>query len=147
MSDAGVLKGNPETTGTSVAGGTETHRPAAHGPSAGYGDNVEKDDRSARQALKDSGKGVTGILAGIHGVGEKIRGTVNAGIDDTFQEVCYPFLFCSKKVDADGFQGFNQRSEDGCIRRSRNWNRPFLAADEGPRGWRKATRASEYGFE
>jgi hypothetical protein len=97
MSDAGVLKGNPETTGTSVAGGTETHRPAAHGPSAGYGDNVEKDDRSASQALKDSGKGVTGILAGIHGVGEKIRGKVNAGVDDTFHEVCYPFLFCSSR--------------------------------------------------
>jgi len=64
----------------------ETRPTAAHGPSAGYDDKVEKDDRSASQALKDSGKGVTGMLAGIHGVGEKIRGKVNAGIDDSFHE-------------------------------------------------------------
>jgi len=36
--------------------------------------------------LQDGVQGVKGVLAGIHGIGEKLRGEFNEGIDEAFNE-------------------------------------------------------------
>jgi len=39
-----------------------------------------------KDSVKEGVQGVKGVLAGIHGVGEKVRGELNAGIDEAFNE-------------------------------------------------------------
>ena len=41
---------------------------------------------------ESAGEKVKGALAGIHGLGEKLRGEFNAGVDRAFDEVCFSSL-------------------------------------------------------
>jgi len=60
-----------------------------------YGNNVEsttsgtagEHGTGAGGGVKDTAGGVKNVIAGIHGVGEKLRGEFNAGVDNTFHEV------------------------------------------------------------
>jgi len=71
-----------EASGSSSAPNTtESHGPAV---STNY-NNVER--TSAADSNDSSGpKGVKGLAAAVHGVGEKIRGKFNGGVDETFND-------------------------------------------------------------
>jgi len=43
-------------------------------------------NNTAGSGLKDGVQGVKGVLAGIHGVGEKVRGEFNGAVDGAFNE-------------------------------------------------------------
>jgi hypothetical protein len=45
---------------------------------------------TASQKINEAGTDLKGALAGIHGVGEKVRGEFNAGIDRAFETVSSP---------------------------------------------------------
>ena len=46
------------------------------------------DNRSRGAKVKEGASGVKGMVAAVHGVGEKIRGEFNSGVDRAFNEVC-----------------------------------------------------------
>ena len=47
-------------------------------------------ERSTGEKVKESASGAKGLVAAVHGVGEKIRGGFNAGVDRAFNDVCEP---------------------------------------------------------
>jgi len=59
------------TTGTGVAGTTT---------------NTTTTGNSTGSKIREAGGGIKGVLAGIHGVGEKVRGEFNSAVDEGFNE-------------------------------------------------------------
>jgi hypothetical protein len=59
---------------------------------------------SAENALREAGSDIGGVLAGIHGVGEKVRGEFNGAIDEAFGEVgsTYPYSYSDSRSIARG---------------------------------------------
>jgi hypothetical protein len=47
-------------------------------------------DRSTGSKVKEMAHGVKGLFAAVHGAGENVRGSFNAGVDRTFNEVLNP---------------------------------------------------------
>ena len=47
-------------------------------------------DRSTGSKVKEMAHGVKGLFAAVHGAGESARGSFNAGVDKTFNEVLNP---------------------------------------------------------
>jgi len=67
---------------TTDAGITSTTASGAPGPS---GSSVTY-SHTTGGGVKEGAQGVKGVLAGIHGIGEKVRGEFNAGVDEAFNE-------------------------------------------------------------
>lgn len=59
-----------------------------------YGNNIESttsgtagsSGTGVSGSVKEGASGIKGALAGVHGMGEKIRGEFNAGVDQAFHE-------------------------------------------------------------
>jgi len=72
------------------------HRISSNGPVSSHSHLVTctethpKDERSVGERAKESASGAKGLVAAVHGVGEKIRGGFNAGVDRAFNDVCEP---------------------------------------------------------
>ena len=72
------------------------HRISSNGPISSHShivtctDQHPKDERSKGERAKETASGVKGLVAAVHGVGEKVRGGFNAGVDRAFNDVCEP---------------------------------------------------------
>ena len=72
------------------------HRVSSTGPMSSHSHLVTctethpKDERSTGEKAKEMASGAKGLVAAVHGVGEKIRGGFNAGVDRAFNDVCEP---------------------------------------------------------
>jgi hypothetical protein len=69
--------------GTPGQSSTQTNYGTTTGAAAGT-----TDKRSTAAKVKESASGVKGMIAAVHGAGEKIRGEFNSGVDRAFNEVC-----------------------------------------------------------
>ena len=101
MPHSGLGASNAGVTDNSVGGSYSNHPDYASssGPqtesapyegtgTSQYGNNVESSTSgtAGEDGVKHGG-GAKGIAAAVHGVGEKIRGTFNKGVDGAFHEV------------------------------------------------------------
>lgn len=68
-------RAQPYTSGNTAAAGTSTGT---------------SDGKSTGSKVKEMAHGVKGLFAAVHGAGESVRGSFNAGVDRTFHEVLDP---------------------------------------------------------
>ena len=52
------------------------------------GPSVTSDTRPTSSKIKESASGVKGLVAAAHGMGEMVRGNINAGVDRVLNDVC-----------------------------------------------------------
>ena len=80
---------DPQAVQSASAGRSAPNTSESHGPavSTNY-NNVERVPAGSTESSSGGTGGVKGVAAAVHGLGEKVRGTFNKGVDDAFNEVC-----------------------------------------------------------
>lgn len=68
------------------------------GRAEGINTGARTDTRPTSSKIKESASGAKGLVAAVHGVGETIRGNVNATVDRAFNDVCLPIIFPALKT-------------------------------------------------